>query len=103
MERLWQVCREIVALPPPKTLDGMVVVAMAAAVMWEGEEPDYTQDRSAIALIRAVLSASGTAMPRGFCGFGDEPDCSEREDERVSAQGALPAWALARAEAKLCA
>lgn len=103
MERLWEVCHQIVELPAPKTFDGLMVIAMAAAVMWKGENPSCTQERSAIGLIRAVLSASGTAVPDGFCGFGVESGYFEREDRLVQLQGSLPAWALAGAKAKPCA
>ena len=103
MARLWQLCGTVIQLPAPKTLDGAVVFAMAACIMWEGENPSCSQEKSVLAVIRAVLAASATKLPDGFVSFGDDPNYWQDVDTRQQSKGQLPAWAIARAEAKLCA
>ncbi|MCJ2084630.1 hypothetical protein MKK88_01285 [Methylobacterium sp. E-005] len=100
--RLWTTAREVLALPPPATIDGLSLAALAAAVLTEA---DYTSDdptiTAAISLTRAVLAFTGTPLPSGFVGFGDEPDHEERDAALYAAPGSLPAWAIAQAQAEL--
>jgi hypothetical protein len=55
---------------------------------------------AAVYLTRAALAFTSASLPPGFVGFGDEPDCRERDDVLHSGEGALPAWAIAQAEAE---
>jgi hypothetical protein len=99
--RCRDVCVEILTLPPPQAPDGLALAALAAAIELEAcwFQGKDRQLNEGIALIRAVLAITGTALPPGFCGFGDEPDSPERNDALFAAQGSLPAWAIAEAEA----
>ncbi|MCJ2024726.1 hypothetical protein [Methylobacterium sp. J-067] len=101
--RLWETARAVADLPAPKTLDGLRTTALAAAIIHEfalcgGKDMN---DCAAVGLIRATLAVTGTPLPPGFVGFGDEPDFREREqasmDQRYSA---VPAWAVAEIEAE---
>jgi hypothetical protein len=89
-----------VALPPPRTLDGLAVVALAATILWEVSHSDEALDRAAVALIRTVLALSGTDLPPRFSGFRDEDDTPERDRALYAAPGSLPAWAIAEAHAE---
>ena len=100
MRRCWGLAEEIVALPPPRTLDGLAVLALAGAILWEVAHPDEMRERSAVALIRSILAMTGTDLPPRFSGFGDEPDVGERDRALYNAPGALPAWAIAEAKAE---
>jgi hypothetical protein len=100
--RCWNLAREIVALPPSTTIEGMGLTALAAAILIEcdftSNDPTIT---AAVGLTRAILATTGTALPPGFVGFGDEPDHGERDDAlHAASDGKLPEWALARAQAK---
>lgn len=99
--RLWQTAREVLALPPPTTVDGLGLTALAAMVLTEA---DYTNDdptiTAAVGLTRAVLAFTSTPFPDGFVGFGDEPDHEERDAAVYSAPGSLPAWAIEQAKAE---
>ncbi|WP_187274853.1 MULTISPECIES: hypothetical protein [unclassified Methylobacterium] len=46
-----------------------------------------------------MLAFTGTPLPLAFSGFGDEADCLARDDALFAAQGSLPVWAIAEAEA----
>jgi hypothetical protein len=98
--RLWQTAREILALPPPTTIDGLALTALASMVLTEA---DYTNDdptiTAAVGLTRAVLAFTSTPFPDGFVGFGDEPDCEERDAAVYSGTGSLPEWAIEQAKA----
>ena len=100
-KRLWFTAREVLALPPPATADGLALAALAATVLTEAE---YTNDdpaiTAAVSLIRAVLMFTGAAHPEGFVGFGDEPDHSDRDKALYTSAGSLPAWAIAQAQAE---
>lgn len=99
--RLWQIAREILALPPPATADGLALTALAAMVLTEGDyfdaDPTIT---AAVSLTRAVMAFTGTPYPVGFVGFGDEPDMMERDRAVYSGTGSLPAWAIEQAKAE---
>ncbi|MEE7451553.1 hypothetical protein MRF4_29370 [Methylobacterium radiotolerans] len=99
--RLWQTAREILALPPPSTIDGLVLTALAAMVLTEG---DYSESDpeilAAVSLTRAVMTLTGTPYPAGFVGFGDEPDHEERDAAVYSGTGSLPEWAIEQAKAE---
>lgn len=99
--RLWQTAREVLALPPPTTIDGLGLTALAAMVLTEA---DYTNNdptiTAAVGLTRAVLAFTGTPFPDGFVGFGDEPDHEERDAAIYSAPGSVPAWAIEQAKAE---
>lgn len=101
MRRCCDVCAEILALPPPKAPDGLALAALAAAIELEANwyEGKDRQFNAGMALIRAVLAITWTSLPPGFVGFGDELDCPEKDDALFAAQGSLPAWAIAEAEA----
>ncbi|MCJ2021170.1 hypothetical protein MKK84_27755 [Methylobacterium sp. E-065] len=64
--RLWHTAREVLALPPPTTSDGLALTALAAAIMAEAE---YTNDEpaitAAVSLTRAVLHLHRGSLPRG--------------------------------------
>ncbi|TXM64445.1 hypothetical protein FV226_26505 [Methylobacterium sp. WL12] len=100
--RCWDLCEEILALPTPRAFDGLALAALAATIELEvslcGSED--RQMKAAVALTRAVLAITGTALPPGFAGFGDEPDSMARDAVLFRAQGSLPAWAIAEAEAE---
>lgn len=100
-QRLWATAREVLALPPPTTADGLALTALAAAILTEadhtGDDPTST---AAVSLTRAVLAFTGGELPKGFIGFGDEPDHEERDRACYTAAGSLPAWALAQAQAE---
>ena len=96
----WAVQTEVATLPPPATLEGLALAAIATALAWEGEDPkSESKDACAIGLIRAVLAFTGATMPAGFIGFADEPDHMARDravhDERP---GRLAAWAVAQVQ-----
>ena len=99
--RCWDLCEEILALPTPRAFDGLALAALAATIELEvslcGSED--RQMRAAVALTRAVLAITGTALPPGFAGFGDEADSMARDAALFRAKGRLPAWAIAEAEA----
>ena len=99
--RCWDLCEEILVLPTPRAFDGLALAALAATIELEvslcGSED--RQMKAAVALTRAVLAITGTALPPGFAGFGDEPDSLARDAALFSGQGSLPAWAIAKAEA----
>lgn len=99
VRRCWAIADEIGALPPPRTLDGLAVVALAATILWEVSHPDTMSERAAVALIRSILAMTGTELPPRFSGFGDEPDAAERDAVLYTAPGTLPAWAIAEAKA----
>lgn len=101
--RCWDIAREIIALPPSMTPEGMGLTALASAILIEADfrenDPTIT---AAVGLTRAVLAATGTPLPPGFVGFGDEPDHEERDNAlHTASNGRLPEWAIAQAEAKL--
>lgn len=100
VRRCWALASEVAALPPPRTLDGLAVIALAATILWEVSHPDTMSERAAVALIRSVLAMTGTELPSRFSGFGDEPDARERDAALYAAPGALPAWAIAEAKAE---
>ena len=103
-QRLWATAREVLALPPPATADGLALTALAAAILTEadhtGDDPTST---AAVSLTRAVLAFTGGRLPKGFIGFGDEPDHEERDRACYSAVGSLPVWAIAQARAEIAA
>ncbi|MCJ2120059.1 hypothetical protein MKK65_26390 [Methylobacterium sp. J-001] len=100
--RPFEVGREIMALSPPKTLDGLILSALAAAVLCEADHTPHDPTKvAAIGLTRAVLAFTGTPLPPGFVGFGDEPDHAARDEAlHASPGGTLPAWAVAAAQAR---
>ncbi|MDE4915260.1 hypothetical protein PQI07_32255 [Methylobacterium sp. 092160098-2] len=104
VQRCFDVAREVVALPPPTTIDGLALAALAAAILTEA---NYTnQDPTTVAAVgmtRAALAFSGASLPPGFVGFGDEPDHKERDTALHAGEGSLPAWAIAQAEAERAA
>ncbi|WP_342167030.1 hypothetical protein [Methylobacterium sp. SD21] len=101
--RLWDTARAVTDLPAPKTLDGLRATALAAAIIHEfalcgGKDMN---ECAAVGLIRASLAVTGTPLPPGFVGFGDEPDFSEREQASMNQRhSAVPAWAVAEIEAE---
>ncbi|MCJ2039568.1 hypothetical protein MKK55_11535 [Methylobacterium sp. J-059] len=103
LRRCRDVCVEILALPAPQAADGLALVALAAAITLEvsldGEDNPQPEAVAAVVATRALLGVTGTALPPGFSGFGDEPDCSERDAALFDRPGSLPAWAIAAAEA----
>ncbi|SDO59774.1 hypothetical protein SAMN05216360_12926 [Methylobacterium phyllostachyos] len=103
-KRLWSTAREILALPPPATTEGLTLTALAATILTEAE---FTNDdpaiTAAVSLTRAVLAFTGAAYPDGFIGFGDEPDHSDRDKALYTSAGSLPAWAIAQARAEIAA
>ncbi|MFK5600096.1 hypothetical protein ACFZ8E_24320 [Methylobacterium sp. HMF5984] len=103
MGRVWSICEEIRRLPIPRTLPDLGLTAIASALMWEGEDPSDSMEVAAIGLIRATLAVTGTAMPPGWTGFGDEPGMLERDRALHTGSGVIPAWAMAEAEAARCA
>ena len=100
VRRCWALADEIAHLPPPRTLDGLAVIALAATILWEVLHPDTMHERAAVALIRSVLAMTGTDLPPRFSGFGDEPDVKERDLALYNAPGSIPAWAIAQAKAE---
>lgn len=100
--RLWKTAREVTAMPPPKTLEGLKATALAAAIIYEGELCGGG-DMAAVAAVgvtRAALAITGTPLPADYSGFGDEPGFHEREIGIYSRPGAVPAWAIAEIEAE---
>lgn len=73
--------RYVLALPAPKTVEGLAVVGLAAAIFAEGDGADANGDRAAelTAVIRAIASVVDIGLPASFRGFGDEPDFEARE------------------------
>ncbi|WP_267428734.1 hypothetical protein [Methylobacterium sp. GC_Met_2] len=100
VRRCWALASEIAALPPPRTLDGLAVVALAATILWEVSHSDEMHDKAAVDLIRSVLALTGTDLPPRFSGFGDEDDVMVRDRALYAAPGSLPAWAIAEAKAE---
>lgn len=100
MRRCWALAEEVTALPVPRTIDGLAVIALAATILWEVAHPDEMRERSAVALIRSILAMTGTDLPPRFSGFGDEPDVKERDHALYATPGSLPAWAVAEAKAE---
>lgn len=103
MARVWSIAYEIGKLPPAKTPAGLGLTAMAAALMWEGEDPSDSMDAAVIGLIRSTLIVTSTAMPPGWTGFGDEPGMLQRDRALHTGSGVIPAWAMAEAAAARCA
>ncbi len=82
-------------------LEGLRASALASAMLCEAESS--TEDPTtvaAIGLTRAVLAVTGTPLPPGFVGFGDEPDYKQRDRALFDPPGSLPAWAIAEIEAE---
>jgi len=101
LNRTWALAREIVSMPPPATLDGLRATALASAILCEAEGTmEDPTTVAAIGLTRAALSITGTPLPPGFGGFGDEPDFKERDRALFNRPGSLPAWAIAEIEAE---
>ena len=100
VRRCYTLADEVANLPTPRTLDGLAVLALAATILWEVAHPDTKHERAAVALIRSILTMTGTDLPPRFSGFGDEPDVSERDAALYAAPGELPAWAVAEAKAE---
>ncbi len=97
LNRAWALARDVVSLPPPSTLEGLRASALASAMLCEAESS--TEDPTtvaAIGLTRAVLAVTGTPLPPGFVGFGDEPDYKQRDRALFDPPGSLPAWASRR-------
>ena len=72
---------EVMAMPAPRTMAGLSVVGLAAAMEVEGALSHRcleNEDKLAITA-RAILSLTGTALPASFLGFGDEPELKARE------------------------
>ena len=72
---------EVLALPAPRTMAGLAVVGLAAAMEVEGALSHRcleNEDKLAVTA-RAILSLTGTPLPASFLGFGDEPDFEARE------------------------
>lgn len=69
-------------------------------VSLDGPDNPQPDALAAVVATRALLAVTGTALPPGFSGFGDEPDCSERDAALFDKPGSLPAWAVAEAEAE---
>lgn len=105
IRRCSALAREVVALPPPATVEGLGLAAIAAAILTEADYTPHTYDdptmRAAVYLTRAVLAFTSTPLPPGFVGFGDEPDHGESDDALHAGPGALPAWAIAEAQAEV--
>ncbi|MCJ2011805.1 hypothetical protein [Methylobacterium sp. J-076] len=79
--RLWALARETIAMPPPKTMDGLRATALASVILCEAEHSeDDPTTLAAIGVTRAALSVTGTPLPPGFVGFGDETDHEARDD-----------------------
>ena len=96
--RLWATAREVLALPPPSTIDGLALTALAASILTEADFHDNDPTTTAaVGLTRAVLALTGTPLLDGFVGFGDETDHEERDAALFAAPGSLPAWAIAQA------
>ncbi|MCJ2070059.1 hypothetical protein MKK75_14855 [Methylobacterium sp. J-030] len=100
VRRCWTLAAEIATLPPPRTLEGLAVIALGATILWEVSHSDEKHDKAAIGLIRSVLALTGTDLPPRFSGFGDEDDVGERDRALYAAPGSLPAWAIAEAHAE---
>ena len=72
---------EVMAMPAPRTMAGLSVVGLAAAMEVEGALSHRcleNEDKLAVTA-RAILSLTGTKLPASFLGFGDEPDFEARE------------------------
>jgi hypothetical protein len=100
VRRCWAIASEIAALPPPRTHEGLAVIALATAILWEVSHSDEMHDKAAVGLIRSVLALTGHDLPPRFSGFGDEPDVTARDRALYAAPGSLPAWAIAEANAE---
>jgi hypothetical protein len=99
--RLWALARETIAMPLPKTIDGLRATALASAILCEAEHSeDDPTTLAAIGLTRAALSVTGTSLPPGFIGFGDEADHEECDAALFAKPGSVPAWAIAEIEGK---
>lgn len=99
--RLWALARETIAMPPPKTMDGLRATALASAILCEAEHSeDDPTTLAAIGVTRAALSVTGTPLPPGFVGFGDETDHEARDDALFAKPGSVPAWAIAEIESQ---
>ncbi|MCJ2023970.1 hypothetical protein [Methylobacterium sp. J-067] len=99
--RLWALARETIAMPLPKTLDGLRATALASAILCEAEHSeDDPTTLAAIGLTRAALSVTGTSLPPGFIGFGDEADHEECDAALFAKPGSVPAWAIAEIQGK---
>ena len=104
IRKSWATQTEVATLPPPETLAGLGLAALAAALYWEGEDPaSESKDACAIGLIRAVLAFTGTTMPPGFIGFADDPGHRQRDAAVWHAEGSIAPWARVEAEAMSCA
>ncbi|MCJ2110243.1 hypothetical protein MKK64_03280 [Methylobacterium sp. E-025] len=101
MRRCWALCMEILDLPAPQAPDGLALTALAATIELEVclDNSTSRRARAGVALTRAVLAVTGMALPSGFVGFGDEPDCPDLDEALYGAKGSLPAWAIAEAKA----
>lgn len=98
VRRCWDLAEEVATLPPPRTLEGLGVIALASTILWEVSHPDEKREKAAVSLIRSILAMTGTELPPRFSGFGDEPDMGARDRALYTAPGSLPAWAIAEAK-----
>lgn len=99
MCRLWDTCSEIADLPAPKTMDGLGLLALATALLWEGDSPSDKMAEAVLSLVRATIALTSTTIPAEWIGFGDEHGWQERDKALCRGDGVMPAWALAEAEA----
>jgi hypothetical protein len=82
----------------------LALTALAAAILAECDPTDRDPATlAAVGLTRAVLAFTGTPLPSGFSGFGDEPDFKERDDALQRGSYTIPSWAMAEAEDQRCA
>ena len=93
--RMRALLKQVFALPAPRTPEGLAVVGLALAIEVEGLLSTRCVENEEIiaAAARAILAATGTALPPAFLGFGDEPGFEAREAAVLAGPGRLPAWA----------
>lgn len=97
----WSLADSILALPAPKTPEGLGAVALALSAWFEGSigrDPDECPEECrAASAIRAMMSIAGANHFPEWFGFGDEPDSEARWNAMLdrAGEGSLPAWALA--------
>lgn len=93
--RMRALLKQVFALPAPRTPEGLAVVGLALAIEVEGLLSTRCIENEDIlaSAARAILSATGAALPSAFLGFGDEPGFAAREAAMLAGPGQLPAWA----------
>ncbi|MCJ2093108.1 hypothetical protein MKK67_11450 [Methylobacterium sp. J-072] len=98
--RLRRLVSSVVEAPTPITRDGLATLALAMAIDAEGRmQFRGDSDREYARAARALVLLTGTTLPAGFLGFGDEPGFEGRETALLARPSRLPEWAQVEASA----